>query len=154
MGRLYPCQSLGFAALFFLLLELIGCLKCTGGLENDSSDLSGMVKSREGWQKEMAKWVQKQGEHTDNGTDSDDDDDVLSMVMYGHGRSKWLLWSLDLLFGGWKELSIDEQTRWSRRQNAYMEEARLMELLADEEADENPVPDDGELEGLGNDFEG
>ena len=29
-----------------------------------------------------------------------------------------------------------------------------MELLADEEADEESVPDDGELEGSGDDFEG
>jgi len=35
----------------------------------------------------------------------------------------------------------------------YSEEAQLMELLADEEADENPIPDDGELEGSGDDFE-
>ncbi len=30
---------------------------------------------------------------------------------------------------------------------AYTEEARLMELLADEEADVATIPDDGELEG-------
>jgi len=35
-----------------------------------------------------------------------------------------------------------------------MEEARLMELLADEEADEERIPDNGELEGSGDDFEG
>jgi len=29
-----------------------------------------------------------------------------------------------------------------------------MELLADEEADEEGIPDDGELEGSGDDFEG
>ncbi|KAF8903073.1 hypothetical protein CPB84DRAFT_1845912 [Gymnopilus junonius] len=102
----------------------------------------------------MAKWVQKQGEHTANGTDSDSDDEELSTAMYGRGRSKWLPRSLDLLFGGRKELSVDEQARWLRRRNAYTEEVRLMELLADEEADEDPVPDDGELEGSGDDFEG
>jgi hypothetical protein len=29
-----------------------------------------------------------------------------------------------------------------------------MELLADEEADENRIPDDGELDGSGDDFNG
>jgi hypothetical protein len=29
-----------------------------------------------------------------------------------------------------------------------------MELLADEEADEDRIPDDGELDGSGNDFNG
>ena len=44
--------------------------------------------------------------------------------------------------------------RQNRRKQAYTEEARLMELLADEEADEERVPDDGELEGSGDDFDG
>ena len=48
---------------------------------------------------------------------------------------KWLLRSLELLFAGWKESDVDEQLRWTRQWNAYTEEARLIELLADEEAD-------------------
>ncbi|KAF9000009.1 hypothetical protein BDQ17DRAFT_1427486 [Cyathus striatus] len=36
----------------------------------------------------------------------------------------------------------------------YTEEAQLMELLADEAADDDPMPDDGELEGSSDDFEG
>ena len=47
----------------------------------------------------------------------------------------------------------DEQTLRTRRRQAYSEETQLMELLADEEADEDPIPDDGELEGSGDDFE-
>ena len=43
---------------------------------------------------------------------------------------------------------------WLCRQQAHTEEARLMELLADEEADEEGIPDDGELEGSGDDFDG
>jgi len=35
-----------------------------------------------------------------------------------------------------------------------MEEARLMELLVDEELDEERFPDGGELEGSGDDFDG
>ena len=53
-----------------------------------------------------------------------------------------------------KESDVDEQLRRTRRRQAYTEEARLMELLADEEADEARIPDDGELEGSGDDFDG
>ena len=55
---------------------------------------------------------------------------------------------------GRKETGIDEKMKRIRRQNTYTEEARLMELLADEEADEERIPDDGELEGSGDDFDG
>jgi hypothetical protein len=71
--------------------------------------------------------------------------------------SKWLLRSLELLFAGRKESDIDEQPlRQTRRlrQQGYTEEAWLMELLVDEEADEERIPDDGELEGSGDDFDG
>ena len=62
--------------------------------------------------------------------------------------------SLELLFAGRKESEVDEQLRKTRRRQAYTEETRLMELLADEEADEEGIPDDGELEGSGDDFDG
>ena len=78
----------------------------------------------------MAKWIREEQEK------SDESDEELANITYGRQRSKWLPRSLDLLFVG------------------YTEEARLMELLADEEADEESVPDDGKLEGSGNDFEG
>jgi hypothetical protein len=61
---------------------------------------------------------------------------------------------LELLFAGWKESDLNEQLRWTRQRNAYTEEARLMELLADEEADEERTLDDGELKGSGDNFEG
>ncbi|KAF8883349.1 hypothetical protein CPB84DRAFT_1750692 [Gymnopilus junonius] len=119
--------------------------------EGISKVQSGLVKSHEGWQKEMAKWVQMEWEHSD---DSDDDDDELGNTMYGHQRSKWLPRSLELLFGGRKETDIDEQLRRGLRRQAYSEEARLMELLANEEEDEERILDDGELEGSSDDFEG
>ena len=74
--------------------------------------------------------------------------------MYGRQRSKWLPRSLELLFGGRKEVDVDEQLRRVSRRQAYTEEARLMELLADEEADEDRIPDAGEMEGSGDDFDG
>jgi len=120
--------------------------------ENElSKHLSGVVKSREGWRQEMAKWMQKEQARSEG---SDDDDDEEPNITYGRQRSKWLLRSLDLLFGGRKETDVDEQMRRVRRRQTYTEEARLMELLADEEADEERMPDDGELEGSGDDFEG
>jgi len=110
---------------------------------------SALVKSREGWRKEMAKWIREEQEKSD-----DSDNEELANVTYGRQRSRWLPRSLDLLFAGRKEIDIDEQIRRNRRKQAHTEEARLMELLADEEADEDRVPDDGELEGSGDDFEG
>ena len=110
---------------------------------------SGLVKSRAAWRKEMAKWVQEEQARSN---DSDGDD--LGDVIYGRQRSKWLPRSLELLFGGRKETSIDEQMRRAHRRQAYTEEARLMELLVDEELDEERIPDDGELEGSGDDFDG
>ena len=107
----------------------------------------GVVKSREGWRKEMKKWVEEE-------RDQSDDDGELADIAYGRQRSKWLPRSLDLLFGGRKVTDIDEQLRKARRRQAYTQEARLMELLADEEADEERMPDDGELEGSGDDYEG
>ena len=41
-----------------------------------------------------------------------------------------------------------------QRHHACTEEGRLMELLADEEAGGERVPNDGELEGSGVDFDG
>ena len=112
--------------------------------EPDPKPRSGLVKSRAGWRKEMAKWVQDEQARSD---DSDSDD--LGDAATRRQRSKWLPRSLALLFGGEKERSTDEQARRARRRQAYTEEARLMELLVDEELDEERIPDDGELEGSG-----
>ena len=84
----------------------------------------------------MAKWIQEEQDR------SDDDIEVMaSNAAYGRQRSKLLPCSLDLLFSGRKEVDIDQQMRLCRQQ-AHTEEARLMELLADE-ADEEGIPDDG-----------
>ncbi|KDR79064.1 hypothetical protein GALMADRAFT_138021 [Galerina marginata CBS 339.88] len=104
-----------------------------------------LAKSREGWRKEMAKWVQEEQE---KGNDANNEE--LADVTYDRQCSKWLPHSLDLLFSGRKEIDIDQQMRQICRQQAHTEEALLMELLADEEADEERIPDDGELEGSGN----
>ncbi|KAF8995328.1 hypothetical protein BDQ17DRAFT_1330640 [Cyathus striatus] len=67
---------------------------------------------------------------------------------------KWLPQSLELLFSKRKDVDIDEQEQRHRCQQVYTEEAQLMELLVDEAAGGDPMPDDGELEGSGDDFEG
>lgn len=120
------------------------------GEGSESRPQSALVKSREGWRKEMGRWVQ---EEQGRSGDSDENEELLN-IAYGRQRSKWLPRSLELLFAGQKESDVDEQLRRTRRQQAYTEEARLMELLADEEADEERIPDDGELEGSGDDFDG
>jgi hypothetical protein len=123
-----------------------------GDGEELAAPRSGLVKSREGWRKEMAKWVQEEQARSDD-VDSDEEEQ-LQNITYGRQRSKWLPRSLELLFAGRKESDVDEQLRRTRRRQAYTEEARLMELLADEEADEDRIPDDGELDGSGDDFDG
>jgi hypothetical protein len=123
--------------------------------DNDSVEeergQSKLVKSHGVWRTEMKKWIEQEARNS--WADDDSEDDTLANAMYGQKRSKWLPRSLDLLFGEVKDVGVDEQTRRTRRRQAYSEEARLMELLADEEADEDPIPDDGELEGSGDDFE-
>jgi hypothetical protein len=120
-----------------------------GDGEELSESRSALVKSCEGWRKEMAKWKKEEQARSD-----DSDEEELRNVTYGRQRSKWLPRSLELLFAGRKESDIDEELRRVRRRQAYTEEARLMELLADEEADEDRIPDDGELDGSGDDFDG
>ncbi|KAF8226396.1 hypothetical protein L208DRAFT_1425078 [Tricholoma matsutake] len=105
--------------------------------EELSESRSALVKSCEGWRKEMVKWKQEEQARSDNS-----DEEELWNVTY------------ELLFAGCKESDIDEQLRCVCRQQAYTEEAQLMELLADEEADEDRIPDDGELDGSGDDFNG
>jgi hypothetical protein len=62
--------------------------------------------------------------------------------------------SLDFLSAGQKEVNIDMQLSWMHWQRAYTAEARLMGLLADKEVNKDRVPDDSELEGSGDDFDG
>jgi hypothetical protein len=68
---------------------------------------SGLVKSGDGWQRELAKWVQEECMCSD----SDSDNEELGNAIYGHQWLKWLPRSLELLFGGQKEVDVDEQLR-------------------------------------------
>jgi hypothetical protein len=101
---------------------------------------------------DCTRWEKRSEKEGEGGGQPDDDD--LANITYGRQRSKWLPRSLELLFGKQKVTSIDEQVRRAHRRQAFTEEARLMELLVDEELDEERIPDDGELEGSGDDFDG
>lgn len=68
-------------------------------------------------------------------------------------KKKWLPRSLELLLGGRKVPTEEERLTWTRRQHTHTEEARQMELLIDE-AEGEFIPDDGELEGSGDNFDG
>ena len=56
----------------------------------------------------MSKWVQEERVRSNN---SESDEEELGNAMYGHQQSKWLPRSLELLFGGQKEVALDEQLR-------------------------------------------
>ena len=99
----------------------------------------------------MSKRVQEEWACSYN---SDSDGEELGNATYGCQWSKWLPISLELVFGGQKEVAVDEQLRQAARRQAYTEEAHLMELLVDEEVDEERIPDAGELEGSGDNFDG
>ncbi|KAG6863576.1 hypothetical protein C0991_004943 [Blastosporella zonata] len=120
---------------------------------NDSDDDtektlgSKLIKSRSGWRTAMAQWIEKER--------ADSDNEVDEPIMAPQRRhAKWLPRSLELLFLGRKDTDIDEQMRRIQRNTAYTEEAWLMELVAAEEADEDRIPDNGELEGSGDKYDG
>ena len=117
---------------------------------------SALINSKEKWRKEMAKWVQDERALDTDIEDSQDGPTSMAHILQNRqprrSGTKWLPRSLDLLFAGRKDVDIDVQIQRIRKQTAYTEEARLMELLAAEEADEETIPDDGELEGSGDDF--
>ncbi|KAG6825479.1 hypothetical protein H0H93_000637 [Arthromyces matolae] len=114
---------------------------------NPGINRSKLIKSRSGWRTAMAQWNEKERANSD-----DEEDEPITAPQ--RRRAKWLPRSLELLFSGRKETDIDEQMRRIQRKTAYTEEARLMELVAAEEADEDRIPDDGELEGSGDEYDG
>lgn len=69
----------------------------------DGEELSGpqlgLVRSCEGWQKEMAKWVEEEQVRS---SDTDSDEEEVQNIMYGCQRSRSLPRSLELLFAGHK----------------------------------------------------
>ncbi|KAL0566914.1 hypothetical protein V5O48_015079 [Marasmius crinis-equi] len=114
---------------------------------NNPNDQPLSIRTKQGWREEMVKWIKEERER-----DSSDEaeQEARNTAYGGQRRSKWLPRSLELLFGDAPQPEVDDQSRVIRRRTAYTEEARQLELLAQEE--EVPILDDSELEGSDNDY--
>ncbi|KAJ7584740.1 ribonuclease H-like domain-containing protein [Mycena floridula] len=104
-----------------------------------SDDESGGTHGPTSWRREMKKWVEDEQEHSDEEMPAAED------IGRNQRNKKWLPRSLELLFGGTSKKPI-------QRRKTFNQEVLLMELLSAEADDE--APDDGELEGSGDDYEG
>lgn len=91
------------------------------------------------WRKELAKWVEKERE---NGSDSEEQNQPITTRLRRSAAT-----SLAKLFGGTTARPVTRPPR-----TTHSEEALLMELLEAEY--EGEAPDDGALEGSGDDFDG
>jgi hypothetical protein len=120
-------------------------LEC-GAADEEGNDgetpKSTLVTSASAWRRELAKWVEEERED-----DSEDDTDEPggASTSGGHRVRPWLPCSLATLFTG-----ESKQPPRQRRQ-PFDHEALLMELLAAEH--DSKEPDDGALEGSGDDYE-
>ena len=87
----------------------------------------------------MEKWIEEERDM------SEDDTDTITATSSEQQSKPWLPQSLALLFGrqAWQPL---EHPKWWQ----FDEEAQMMELLATEYEEE--PPNDGELEGSGDDY--
>lgn len=81
-----------------------------------------------------------------NDEGSDSDSEMVPSITGGHWQKYWLLQPLASLFGG----KLNKPVECPQR-HQFNEETLLMELLAAEHEDE--APDDGALEGSGDEFE-
>ncbi|KAF8221706.1 hypothetical protein L208DRAFT_1382148 [Tricholoma matsutake] len=130
------------------LLRLEKMAKVGANIRSSQKD-AGLVKEHMKWQNHDQNRVAKLLKvpryadllEDDDGADANRDGEELSGPQLGLVRS----------CEGWQK----EMAKWvEEEQQAYTEEAQLMELLADEEADEDRIPDDGESEKSGDDFDG
>ncbi|KAJ7658395.1 hypothetical protein DFH06DRAFT_926550, partial [Mycena polygramma] len=99
-----------------------------------------LVSSPAAWRKQVAAWQSEMRDADDSDSDTDDTPQAA-----GHRRASWLPIQLDKLFGGDLKNPIPRPSR-----AAVSEEGLYMELLAAEHSGEEP--DDGELEGSGDDY--
>ena len=96
-----------------------------------------LVASRTSWRCEMNKWMEDERE-------SDENEGQMERQQGHTTRTRWLPHSLGLLFGGTATRPVQ------RPRCNFTHETLLMELMAAECEDE--IPDDGELEGSGDDY--
>lgn len=107
-----------------------------------------LVKSAAAWRAQVAKWKGEADEEDESGSD---DELALSPALR---RSVFFPRSLNLLFGGkahWQRPAQSSAAQPERARRIVTEEALMMELLQAEY--EGEEPDDGELEGSGDDYE-
>ncbi|KAJ3735575.1 hypothetical protein DFJ43DRAFT_1058373 [Lentinula guzmanii] len=99
-----------------------------------------MVSNRRKWRAEYNRWVEEAERYNDS--------ELLPLPETSSGR--WLPRSLTLLFG----MPADPLSRPQRAQRTHPSEEQLyMELLAQELDPNEECPDDGELEGSGDEYE-
>jgi hypothetical protein len=110
--------------------------------EDETERGRALVNSEAGWRTEMAKWIGDARAADESDSDSDSDDEVVAPAVR---ITKWSPCKLSVLFGG--EVKRSERAG----QMEFDEEAALMEAFANQEEDE--YPDDGAMEGSGDDFE-
>lgn len=117
-------------------------LEDANGVEevNDGAPKSIYIKSRAAWRKELKKWI-------DAEQNAYDDDDIEPQV--ASGSKAWLPITLEKLFKGTAKKPLDGFLT-KRAKEAITEERLMMEVIAAEYSDE--APDDGELEGSGDDY--
>ncbi|KAJ6628168.1 hypothetical protein B0H10DRAFT_1991676 [Mycena sp. CBHHK59/15] len=106
---------------------------------------SVLVSSRVAWRKQVAAW---QSDMRDAVSDSDNDDAQAASSTGAHRRTNWLPIQLDKLFGS----NLKEPIHIRPSCTVVSEEVLYMQLLAAEHSGEEP--DDGELEGSGDDYTG
>ncbi|KAJ7435413.1 ribonuclease H-like domain-containing protein [Mycena latifolia] len=114
------------------------------GDEDTEDELQGrkrqvLVKTKQTWRKVHASWVIAAREADLNSDEEMEDPEVPA-------TGKWLPMPLSKLFGEDAPRPVDHRTR----RRTFDREQLLMELLAAEHSDEEP--DDGELEGSGDDY--
>ncbi|KAF9021291.1 hypothetical protein BDZ89DRAFT_957628 [Hymenopellis radicata] len=116
-----------------------------------------LIKSKKDWRKEMKKWVEEEQAASDEDVNMSSDEEGVpgtsAAASRGPSKSrKFLPATLRKLFGGdGAARPVDTTGTRTRQRAALDEESRLMELLQAEYAEE--APDDGALEGSGDDFE-
>lgn len=107
--------------------------------EDEQTLKSALVTSASVWRRELAKWVEEERENSE-----DDSDERRASTSGQHRVRSWLPCSLSTLFTGESKRPVVQHRQ------PFDREALLMELLAAEHDDEEP--DDGALEGSGDDY--
>ncbi|KAJ7166407.1 ribonuclease H-like domain-containing protein [Mycena crocata] len=129
--------------------DLIAVPRYADALESGSEDTDTnvpgkrrqvLVKTKRGWQKEFLKWVMASRE-----AEAAEEEDPPQPA--ASGSRKWLPLPFSKLFGDDAPRPVDHRRI---RRPTFDREQLLMELLAAEHSDE--APDDGELEGSGDDY--